>query len=126
MRLSLLVGALIPAAALIVTMVITDIVVLSWVFGLVFFLTNFIASSGLPGWTSYMLHFAPEAERPTYTGLTNTLVGVANMVFAAVGGIILQASGNHYALLFILACGGLLLLVPFTFRMRKPINGVGD
>lgn len=119
-RLSVVTGVLIPATALVTPIVITNLELLGWVFGMVFFLNNFIASSGLPGWTSYMLHFAPEADRPTYTGLTNTLVGITNMTFAAIGGLFLQASGNHYELLFALACAGLLLLVPMTIFMRKP------
>lgn len=72
-------------------------------------------SSGMLGFTSYMLEISPPAIRPAYVGLGNTLMGVMAF-FPTLGGWILQVSS--YSVLFGLAAllTGVGAMLTFTLR----------
>jgi MFS family permease len=76
-------------------------------------------ASYMPGWTGYMLDFAPEAKRPLYMGLTNTLSGIT-AVFSTLGGLILQWSNNNFRLLFVLTLIGTICAWPFITALPEP------
>jgi MFS family permease len=113
------VTTLIPAYALLAPWLFRDPAWLAWGYGLVFFLLNMSMSSMMPGWMTYVLEHAPEADRPTYVGLTNTINGI-NMLFSAFGGVILQWSGNNYRLLFGITLVGVLLAWPLPIGLPEP------
>ncbi|MBN1874692.1 MAG: MFS transporter, partial [Anaerolineae bacterium] len=110
--------ALIPALALAIPRLF-DGTALGWAYGLVFFANNAAMSSFMPGWTAYMLELAPEAERPAYVGLNNTINGVSTL-FSTLGGLILQWTGNNYSLLFIITIFATLSALPLSIRLRDP------
>jgi MFS family permease len=92
---------------------------LAWAYGLVFLANNAAFSSYLPAWTAYVLETAPEAERPLYVGLNNSLNGIATL-FSTLGGLILQWTDDNYNLLFLLTMVGPLLALPLTLRLSEP------
>jgi MFS family permease len=110
---------LLPLSALVIPPLIPDIHWLAWVYGLVFFMMNAATSGIMPGWLAYMLEVAPEAERPAYVGLTNTLNGVT-MLFSALGGLILAWTDNNYGLLFAITLVGTAIAWPLTLGMPEP------
>jgi MFS family permease len=112
-------AVLLPLTALVIPNIITDIHWLAWVYGLVFFMMNAATSGIMPGWLAYMLEVAPEAERPAYVGLTNTLNGVT-MLFSALGGLILAWTGNNYGLLFAITLVGTAIALPVALGMPEP------
>lgn len=79
----------------------------------------------MPGWMGYVLEHAPEQERATYVGLTNTLNGVATL-FATIGGLILQWTGDNYNLLFLITFAGLLFAWPLPFALPEPRRSASD
>ncbi|HOT93465.1 MAG TPA: MFS transporter [Anaerolineae bacterium] len=92
---------------------------LGWAYGLVFFASNASMSSFMPGWTAYVLELAPEAERPAYVGLNNTINGISTL-FSTLGGLILQWTGNNYGLLFVITIFATLSALPLSLRLRDP------
>lgn len=112
-------GVLIPSSALLLPMILTDPASLAWGYSLVFLLLSAMMGSMMPGWMTYMLEWAPEEERPTYVGLTNTLNGISPL-FSTLGGLILQWSGKDYRLLFALTLAGLVLTWPLSLRLPEP------
>ncbi len=110
---------LLPLSALVIPPLIPDSRWLAWVYGLVFFMMNAATSGIMPGWLAYMLEVAPEAERPAYVGLTNTLNGVT-MLFSALGGLILAWTGDNYGLLFVITLVGTAVALPMTWGMPEP------
>jgi len=92
---------------------------LGWAYGMVFFAINASMSSFMPGWTAYVLELAPEAERPAYVGLNNTINGVSTL-FSTLGGLILQWSGNNYGLLFAITAIATLTSLPLSARIPDP------
>ena len=86
---------------------------------LVFLANNASMACFLPGWVSYVLEWAPEAERPIYMGLTNTINGLAAL-FSVLGGAILQWTGGNYEILFILTAVGTLAALPLTATLPEP------
>ena len=92
---------------------------LAWAYGLVFLTSNASMACFLPGWTSYVLEWAPEAERPVYVGLANTINGLAAL-FSVLGGAILQWTGGNYEILFILTAIGTLAALPLTAALPEP------
>ena len=73
----------------------------------------------LPAWLSYLLEIAPETERPVYVGLNNTINGVSTII-STLGGLLLQWTGNNYALLFAITVVGTALALPLTARLAEP------
>lgn len=118
-QLGIIVTAAIPILALLVPRLFPDGTWLAWAYGLVFFALNASMSSFMPGWTAFVLELAPEAERPAYVGLNNTINGVATL-FSTLGGLILQWTGDNYNLLFIITAIGTLSALPLSLRMRDP------
>ncbi len=116
---SIFITAAVPLLALLIPRVIRAEATLAWAYGLVFFAMNASMSCYLPAWTAYVLEWAPEAQRPQYVGLTNTLSGIT-AIFSTLGGLILQWSGENYTLLFTITALGTLLAVPFTARIPEP------
>jgi len=116
---------LVPILALLLPLLITEPAVLAWGYGLVFFCLSALMSSMMPGWMTYVLEWAPAAERPTYVGLTNTLNGITSL-FAILGGLILQWSGNNYQLLFVITGLGLLAAWPLPLSLPEPRQRQGN
>lgn len=112
------VTALIPALALAIPRLFGG-TGLGWAYGMVFFASNASMSSFMPGWVAYVLELAPEAERPAYVGLNNTINGISTL-FSTLGGLILQWTDNNYSLLFIITVFGTLSALPLSLRLRDP------
>jgi MFS family permease len=108
-----------PAIALLVPRWFAGTPSLAWGYGLVFLGLSAARSSMLPGWMTYVLEWAEEAERPTYVGLTNTLNGVSTL-FSVLGGVILQWTGHNYSVLFSLTIAGLVLAWPLLLGLPEP------
>jgi MFS family permease len=116
---SLTLGLLVPIMALLLPALITEPSSLAWGYGLVFFCLSALMSSMMPGWMTYVLEWAPPSERPTYVGLTNTLNGITSL-FATLGGLFLEWSGNNYRLLFVITALGLLVAWPLPLGLPEP------
>lgn len=88
-------------------------------FYIIFFL---IGIANVANWTIGIImsmEFCHDAERPTYIGLSNTLIAPANIVAPFLGGWIAQVSS--YSITFLVAAiFGILTLVVFHFFVRDP------
>jgi MFS family permease len=116
---SLSLSVLVPTTALLVPLLLTDSIVLTWGYSTVFFCLSAYMSSMMPGWMTYVLEWAPERQRPTYVGLTNTLNGIVPL-FSTLGGLILQWTGENFQLLFAITVAGLLLAWPLALSLSEP------
>lgn len=58
-----------------------------WTFGFIFFLSAAVDSGVGNGGLNYALEIVPEAERPTYVGLMNSLLSIALIVAALAAGL---------------------------------------
>jgi MFS family permease len=90
-----------------------------WGFYLVFALMGFSNSAGILSDLNLAMEFGPEAERPTYIGLTRTVTGPALLIAPVFGGWLAQTWGYPTLFAAALACalaGGLLL----AFRVKEP------
>jgi len=63
------------------------------------------------------MDFGTEAERPTYIGMSNTLIAPANILAPFLGGWLAQLWGYPSAFLAS-AAGGLLAISVFHFRVK--------
>lgn len=118
-QVSILITAIIPALALLTPTLFNDPIWIAWGYGLVFFSMRASMSCYLPAWTSFVLEWAPEAERPLYVGLTNTLNGVTAL-FSTVGGLILQWTNENYTLLFLITAIGTIAALPLSMSLPEP------
>jgi MFS family permease len=118
-QISITLAVAVPTIALAMPRLIADPTWLAWGYGLVFLCYNAMASSLLPGWMNYVLELAPEAQRSTYVGLTNTINGLST-VFGIVGGLILQWTGGNYDVLFLLTIACMLLAWPLPRKLPEP------
>lgn len=90
-----------------------------WGFYVVFALLGLSSSAGTLSDLNLAMEFGPEAERPTYIGLTRTVTGPALLIAPVLGGWLAQVWG--YPALFVvsfvlaLAGGGLL-----AWRVKEP------
>jgi MFS family permease len=109
----------VPLLALIVPRLLTTPTSLAWGYSLVFLAMSATMSSMMPGWMAFVLEYAPDQERPTYVGLTNTLNGIATL-FSTLGGLILLWTNNSYGVLFLITFLGLLLAWPLPFGLPEP------
>ena len=109
----------IPVLALLIPRVVTDGSWLAWAYGLVFLVNNASMSSYMPGWTAYVLEWAPEVDLPIYVGVTNTVNGLTALI-SVVGGVLLQWTGNNYALLFAITAIGTIATLPFALTLPEP------
>jgi MFS family permease len=116
---SLTLGILVPCTALLLPAVVVNPTWLAWGYGLVFFLLSALMSSMMPGWMTYVLEWAPEQDRSTYVGLTNTLNGITPLL-ATLGGLILRWTGGNYRLLFAITAIGLAIAWPLPLALPEP------
>lgn len=72
----------------------------AYLFGLLFACQGFGNSAAQVGLTSFLLDLAPHAERPSYIGAVNTILGVISFI-PIVGGTLIDLLG--YELVFLLA-----------------------
>jgi MFS family permease len=117
--LSILTTFLTPATALILTLArATGFPHLATLFyPLVFFFLGAAFSAGFIGFTNYVLDVAPGAERPTYIGLSNTLM--APFAFLSVlGGLLASLAG--YELVFAVSLAVAFIGVVRAFRLAEP------
>lgn len=125
---NIVVTAVVPVLALLVPQVMAstaievDPVWLAWGYSLVFLTMQASTSSVMPAWTAFVLEWAPEAERPLYVGLSNTLNGLTAL-FSTVGGLILAWTQDNYQMLFIITAVGTLLALPLALGLPEPREG---
>ena len=118
-QVSIPITAAIPVLALLLPRWISDPTWLAWGYGLVFFMNQASMSSFLPAWTGFVLEWASDIDRPLYVGLTNTLNGITAL-FATLGGLILQWTGNNYQILFIITAVGTMMALPLSLGLPEP------
>jgi MFS family permease len=119
MMISIVLNATVPLLALAIPQVFSDPFWLAWAYGLIFLTYNAVMNSFMPGWMNYVLEHAPEAERPTYVGLTNTLNGFTTL-FSTVGGVFLTLTGDNYNVLFTITFLGVVMAWPLAVRLPEP------
>lgn len=91
-----------------------------WLLGLAFFVKGLAGSARGIGETAYLYDIAPERERLTYYGLTNTVLGPLYFL-PALGGALLDAIG--YVPIFAASAvmvGGAFLFTSLLIRQRQP------
>jgi MFS family permease len=86
-----------------------------WTFAAVYFISSAVDSGYGNGGVNYALEIVPEAERPTYIGLMNTLLACALVVAALLGGL---RDLIGYGGLF--ATTGLMALIALVTIVRLP------
>ncbi len=118
-QISIPVTIAVPVLALLIPRWISDPFWLAWAYGLVFLMNQASMSCFLPGWTAFVLEWAPDAERPLYMGLTNTLGGITAL-FSTLGGFILEWSHSNYQILFIITAVGILAALPLSLSLPEP------
>ena len=100
----------------------------SWVvsvaFSPVFFLIGAFISGGYIGYNSLLLSMAPEERRPTYIGVTNSLMGAAAL-YPLLGGIIVEFLGINmvFFLAALLCTGGFLVCLTLTESRGRKSSG---
>ncbi|NLF63159.1 MAG: MFS transporter [Chloroflexi bacterium] len=101
----------------------------AWYYG-VFALLGFAYGSMMVSGILVVLEFSPPARRPTYTGLANSIVGVAGFTAPLLGGVLARiglGGGMGYRLLFALSAAaglsGLVLLAVWVKEPRWEGNG---
>ncbi|MGQ0600791.1 MAG: MFS transporter [Anaerolineales bacterium] len=97
-----------------------------WGFYVVFALMGFSSAAGTLSDLNLAMEFGPEAERPTYIGLTRTVTGPALLIAPLAGGWLAQTFG--YPVLFAtslaFALGGGLLLAGWVTEPRHSATAV--
>lgn len=86
-------------------------------FPLVYFFAGMTFGAGYIGFTNYVIDVAPQVERPTYIGLSNTLM--APFAFLSTAGGILATVLGYEAVFALSAAVGLLGVVQ-SFRLVEP------
>ena len=92
---------------------------LAWLFPVIFALLGMVDASIMLGYFNYVLDIAPEAERATYVGLTNTLAGLLAAA-PLVGGWLLEQTS--YTFLFGLTALLVLPAVLLALTLPRPIH----
>ena len=92
---------------------------IAWAFGAVFLLTGLSIEGSMTANTTYLLEIAPDNERPTYTGIANTVLGTATFL-PVLGGGLLAVTDQNYTLLLLI--GSLFSIIGWgaTVRLREP------
>ncbi|HEY44689.1 MAG TPA: MFS transporter [Anaerolineae bacterium] len=96
------------------------------IFYCVFALMGFGSAGGVLGDLSIAMEFGPDAERPTYIGLTRTITGPAAFIAPLAGGAIITYTG--YPIMFVVSLGfailglGILWLRVIEPRRAATIN----
>lgn len=86
-----------------------------WSFGFIFFLSAAVISGVGNGGLNYALEIVPEAERPTYVGLMNSLLAIA-LAIAGLVGLVRDFFG--YTGLYVMT--GIVALASLLFILRLP------
>jgi MFS family permease len=110
---------LIPIFALLLSFAKSDSYDISVLFYPIFFLIGATSAGTFIGFKSYLLDIAPDDRRPTYIGITNTVMGVAAL-FPALGGMmadLVNLRGVFFVSGILVAMGALLSL-----RLRRVKN----
>jgi MFS family permease len=86
-----------------------------------------VASARLMGFVNYTLEIAPAGMRPTYVGLSNTIIGVTTLV-PALGGGLLEATSytTLFALTTVIGAVGFVLSLALPPAHRGVSLEVGD
>ena len=71
------------------------------------------------GYSSYLLSIAPEDRRPTYVGISNTILGVA-AIFPALGGYLADIAGFHSVIL--LSVVTVCMAIPYSRGLKAPTS----
>ncbi len=88
---------------------------LTLAYPLVYATVGVVKSSWMLGFYNYMLEIAPDAQRPAYIGLGNTIMGLLTLA-PALGGWLLETTS--YTILFALTSGLLGLGVIATLKLK--------
>jgi MFS family permease len=91
---------------------------LAWLFIGVFLLIGLSIDGSATASSTYLLELAPEAERTTYCGIANTVLGVFTFL-PVFGGLMLSFLNNDYTLLFVLGILGSFAAWGTTVRLRE-------
>lgn len=86
-------------------------------FPLVYFFAGAAFGAGYIGFTNYIIDVAPASVRPTYIGLSSTLMAPLGFL-SAVGGVLATAFG--YEVVFGISAAVGLVGVVLAFRLREP------
>jgi len=94
----------------------------AWSFGSIFFLSAAVDSGAGNGGINYALEIVPEAERPTYVGLMNTLLAAA-LIVAALAGWLRDEIGyvGMYVATTVVALASLVLILRLPEPRRGPV-----
>ena len=92
---------------------------LAWAFPLIFALLGMVEAAIVLGYFNYVLDLAPEAERPVYMGLTNTLAG-GLVVMPLIGGWLLERTS--YSTLFAVALLGVAPAALLALTLPQPVQ----
>jgi len=93
----------------------------SWSFGMIFFFSAAVDSGVGNGGINYALEIVPEAERPTYIGLMNTVLAGALGVAGLAGGL-RDVIGYHG--LYVVTLGVALVSLVLILRLPEPRRAV--
>jgi MFS family permease len=101
------------------TLLLVTITQVTWLLYVVFALLGFGNACGVTSDFNLAMEFGPEAERPTYVGLTRTSTGPALLIAPLIGGLIAQSIGYPalFATSLVFAAFGLYVL---TRRVKEP------
>lgn len=104
-----LLSVVIPALALVASLLPARDGLARVAFGMLFFVLAAAGAGGFMGFTNYLLAIAPEEQRPLYIGVMNTLFAVTNF-FPMLGGAIVRHASFQvlFTLAAFFALGGLL------------------
>lgn len=90
----------------------------AWSFGLIFFLNAAVDSGIGNGGVNYALEIVPDAERPTYIGLMNSMIAAVLLITAALAASLRDLVGYHglFGMTTVVAMVGLVLIA----RLPEP------
>jgi MFS family permease len=101
------------------TMLLVTITQATWLLYVVFALLGFGNAVGVVSDFNLAMEFGPEAERPTYVGLTRTSTGPALLIAPLIGGLIAQSIG--YPAVFVTSlCFAVIGLYVLSARVKEP------
>jgi MFS family permease len=101
------------------TMLLVTITQATWLLYVVFALLGFSNAVGVVSDFNLAMEFGPEAERPTYVGLTRTSTGPALLIAPLIGGLIAQSIG--YPAVFLTSlCFAVIGLYVLSARVKEP------
>ena len=100
-----------------------------WAILIFYFLGVSVGNFGGPAWISWMNDIVPENLRGEYWGTRNRIIGIAQLVFIAIAGIVLQLAKHGgqeifaYGILFMLAfIARFVNFIPLTRQYEPPMS----